>query len=83
MNSLFDTAGAFLYFVLSIVLIPLFLLTDLVLWSIVAVRTVRLRYRRLVKAYRAGRLHWPALDRQMAHVRKLAHHIVHESGMKA
>jgi hypothetical protein len=50
MNSILDISGAFLYFIVSIVLLPLFLLTDLFLWSIVAYRGIRAFQKRIQKA---------------------------------
>ena len=49
MNTMLDITGSFLYLALSILLMPLFLLVDLLIFSVVAYRNTRLAYRKMVK----------------------------------
>lgn len=64
MNSFLDFAGGLIYFVLSIVLFPLFLFTQFLLGSVTAYRQMRTYTHQLKKrvvVYRS-RLHLPHFD---------------------
>jgi hypothetical protein len=56
MNELLEFAGALLYFVLNIVLFPLFLLVDAMLWSVIALRRGNLYMARLKPLLRNQRI---------------------------
>jgi hypothetical protein len=50
MNTMLDITGGFLYLALSILLMPLFLLVDVLLFSVIAYRNSRILYRRMARS---------------------------------